>query len=476
MNNELANSAHTVRTLDIPRLDPRPSSRSLSSLNPATLGQIGTVAITTATQVDGTVARAHGAFAAWRTDREARRRFLSDCARELYRSADTLAPLLTMEQGKPLDEADGEIRLAAKFLAEAADFDWDDDAPAHSYDDRAAVMEHRPVGVVAVLAPWDLPILRMAAKVGPALATGNTVVVEPPCTVALSVARAVDILKAVLPEGVLDIAVGTRDASSPLVAHPKIRRISYVGSRGDARRIISQAARSLTPVAAATACGGTALVLADADVENTAIALAECAFANSGQTRCAPKSAYVPVDMVNAFCEAFAGAMRTLTVGDGMDPETTVGPQHSAHQLSIAEELLRQSITAGSALVTGGGRGTDLPGYFLEPTLLRDNDGSTDFEDAGKAGPVFTVIGYADIDQIVDRINEHSRVLSVSVWGADLDRTDQVAERVDAESVSVNRHDITDTPAPHESAAATGFGMRGGRAIDEFLHLRVIKH
>ncbi|PTR43347.1 aldehyde dehydrogenase (NAD+) [Rhodococcus sp. OK611] len=476
MNYELADTAHTVRTLDIPRLDPRPSSKSLSSLNPATLGQIGTVAITTATQVDGMVARAHGAFAAWRTDREARRRFLTDCARELYRSAGTLAPLLTMEQGKPLDESDGEIRLAAKCLAEAAHADWDDDAPAHTYDERSAVVEHRPVGVVAVLVPWDLPILRMAAKIGPALVTGNTVVVEPPCTVALSVARAVDILKAVLPEGVLDIAVGTREAHSPLVAHPKIRRIAYVGSRGGARTIISHAARFLTPVAATTACGGTALLLPDADVENAATALAEYAFTNSGQTRCAPKSAYVPTDIVDDFCEAFAGAMRTLTVGDGMDPETTVGPQHSAHQLSIAEDLLRQSITAGSALVAGGGRGTDLPGYFLEPTLLRDTDGSTDFEDAGKAGPVFTVIGYDDIDRIVDRINEHSRVLSVSVWGADLDRTDQVAERVDAESVSVNRHDTTEAPAPLESATVTEFGMRGGRAVDEFLHSRVITH
>jgi aldehyde dehydrogenase (NAD+) len=180
--------------------------------------------------------------------------------------------------------------------------------------------------------------------------------------------------------------------------------------------------------------------------------------------------------MVNDFCEAFTEAMRTLTVGDGMDPETTVGPQHSAHQLSIAEDLLCQSIAAGSTLVAGGGRGTDLLGYFLEPTLLRDNDTSAGFDDTAKTGPVFTVIGYDDVDQVTDRINEHSRVLSASVWGADLDRTARAAERLDAESVSVNRHDITDAAAPLESATPTGFGRPGGRAVDEFLHFRVIKH
>lgn len=455
------------RSRRIPQPDPWRTSPALTCVNPATLEQVGTVAVTTPDQLDDMLARAKRAFAPWHTDREARRICLADCARELLRSAGTLAPLLTMEQGKPRSASEDEIRLAAKCLADAADIGWDDDALAHRYDGRTAVVEYRPVGVVAVLVPWDLPILRMAAKVGPALAAGNTVVVEPPSTVALSVTRTVEILNSVLPAGVLDVSVGTRRASSALVAHPNVGLVSYAGTRGGAQRIVGQAARTLTPVTTTTASGATALLLCDASVDDAAAALAKSAFANSGQTLDAPKSAYVPADLVDDFCDAFVEAIRPLTVGDGMTPGVTVGPLHSARQLAVTEDRLRQSIASGGVLVTGGGRGTNLPGHFLEPTLLQDRDGSATTETAN-SGPVFTVIGYHDLDQTLDRLNEPSHVLSTSVWGSDLDRAAKVAERIDAEFVSVGRRETTGTAWPFEAYA--------DRAVDEFLRRRVITH
>ncbi|SDD20240.1 aldehyde dehydrogenase family protein [Rhodococcus tukisamuensis] len=455
------------RTRPLPQPDPWQTGSALRCVNPATLEQIGTVAVTTADQLDGMLTRAHHAFAGWRIDREARQRYLADCARELLQAVDTLAPLLTMEQGKPLRESEGEIRLAAQCLADAANIGWDDDALAHRYDGRTAVVEYRPVGVVAVLVPWDLPILRMAVKVGPALAAGNAVVVEPPPTVALSVTRTVELLGAVLPAGVLDVSVGTRRASSALVAHPKVRLVSYGGSRDGAQRIARQAAQHLTPATVTTASGAAALLLCDAPADDAAIALARSAFANSGQTLDAPKSAYVPADLVDDFCDAFVEAVRPLTVGDGMTAGITVGPLHSAGQLAVTEDRLRQSIASGGVLVTGGGRGTNLPGHFLEPTLLQDRDGSA-IPETANSGPVFTVIGYHDLDQTLDRINEPSYVLSTSVWGSDLDRAAKVAERIDAEFVSVGRRETTGTAWPFEAYA--------DRAVAEFLRRRVITH
>ncbi|RDI24866.1 aldehyde dehydrogenase (NAD+) [Rhodococcus sp. AG1013] len=459
------------------RVCPGPQARVC--VNPATLESIGSVQIATARQIDGLVSRAQRAFATWRGDRDARQKLLAICSRELFAVADAVAPLLTMEHGKPLDESAGEIRAAAKFLADTARIDWDDDAPVCAGRNRTAVIEYRPVGVVAVLIPWDLPILRMVAKIAPALVAGNTVIVETPPTVALSVTRVVDVLEAVLPDGVLGTSVGYDDTGSSLVGHPGIGRVSYVGSRGGARKIISKAARFLTPVATTTGGGGAAVVLPDAHVDATATALAGSAFLNAGQTLGGPGRAYVPTEMVDAFCEALSENMRMLTVGDGSSPETSIGPLHSARQLRVVEDFLARSVAAGSTLVHGGGRGTDLPGHFLEPTLLRE------IRDAGvpgaavetaAAGPVFTVVGFDDLDRVLGWIGEPPHALSASVWGTDIDRAAKVAERVDAQSVSVNRHEVTDATSPFEMVAASGFGMIGGRAVDEFLQFRVINH
>ncbi|MFC4606006.1 aldehyde dehydrogenase family protein [Rhodococcus kronopolitis] len=462
-----AGATQSGRTRPLPRPDPWQASSALRCVNPATLEQLGTVAVTTADQLDDLLTRAHHAFAGWRVDREVRRRYLTDCARELLRAVDTLAPLLTMEQGKPLRESEDEIRLAAECLADAAATAWEDDALAHRYDGRTAVVEHRPFGVVAVLVPWDLPILRMAVTVGPALAAGNAVVVEPPASVALSVTRTVELLGSALPPGVLDVSVGTRRASSALVAHPKVRLVSYAGSRRGATRIAGQAARHLTPATLTTASGSAALLLCDAPADEAAITLARSAFANAGQTLDAPKSAYVPAHLVGDFCDTFVDTIRTLTVGDGMTPATTVGPLHSARQLTRTEDLLRHAIASGAALVTGGGRGTNLPGHFLEPTLLRDRDGLLEPETVS-SGPAFTVIGYHDFDQALDRINSTFPVPNTSVWGSDLDRAAKVAERIDAGSVSVGRSETLCTAWPFDGGVDC--------AVEQFLRQRVITH
>lgn len=451
-----------------------PDTNELISIDPATLAEVGRTPVTGLADVDARIERAHTAFATWRTDRAYRQGLLAACSHELMRKTPEIVPLLSMEQGKTAEDAGGEIWISAKCLAHNARIDWDDTTAAPEAAGRTARIEHRPLGVVAAIVPWNFPIYLMIAKIAPALAAGNTVVVKPAESVSLVVGKVVDILQTILPLGVLDIVHGGPDVGRALVEHRRIRKVSFTGSTSVGRQIMRQAADTVTPVTLELGGNDPAILLDDADIDHAAATLAKSAFFNTGQMCVAPKRAYVPADKIDQFCEVFAAAMDTMPVGYGLAPGTKVGPLHNKAQLDFVQGLLDKAVAGGGTIVKGGGRGTDLPGYFLEPTLVRDVADTADIVALEQFGPVFPVVAYTDLEDVLATLDEQEYGLGASVWGS-IDNAEKIADRIDAGSVWINQHNALEVELPFGGVKSSGFGREGGTAgIHDFLDTRVI--
>ncbi|WP_416061767.1 aldehyde dehydrogenase family protein [Rhodococcus indonesiensis] len=451
----------------------------LISRNPATLEEVGRVPVSSTEGVDRAVERAHAAFGSWRTDRRYRQDLLRRCSLELTQNASLLASTLVAEQGKVGSEAQGEVWISARAFAHAAAADWMEETPGPESVGRTARIQKVPFGVVAAVVPWNFPVFLTAAKIAPALAAGNTVVVKPAESVTMVVEQMVSVLQSVLPRGVLEIVHGGPEVGRRLVEHRSIRKVSFTGSTAVGRRIMKQAAETITPVTLELGGNDPAIVLDDADMTRTAAALVRSAFFNAGQMCVAPKRVYVPHGRLEEFCDAFAADAGRIVVGDGAVPGTGMGPLHNEAQLDFVRSLLDKAIAGGATVVTGGGRGTDLPGWFLEPTLVRDVDDSDDLVALEQFGPVLPVVTYRSLDAVIETLDSQEFGLGASVWGTDETFATAVAERIEAGSVWVNQHNAVEVELPFGGVKASGFGREGGLAgIKDFLQSRVlsVKH
>ncbi|WP_430331224.1 aldehyde dehydrogenase family protein [Rhodococcus sp. ACT016] len=447
----------------------------LISYNPATLVEVGRIAVTTTAELDSMIESAHDAFHGWRQDHDLRKGLLAACSYELMRKAEDIVPLLTTEQGKPRAEAASEVWIAAKSLAEAARTQWEPELLGAHTPVRTAFIERRPLGVVGAIVPWNFPVFLMAAKISAALAAGNTVIVKPAESVSLVVRKVVDVLAGVLPAGVISTAVGGPDVGRALMNHPKVRKVSFTGSTTVGKQIMRQAADTVTPVTLELGGNDPAILLADADIDRAATALAQGAFLNAGQICIAPKRVYAPTSLLDRFCRAFADRMDDLSVGDGLDPATRVGPLHNMRQLEIVSHLLEKAVAGGATVVRGGERGTDLPGHFLTPTLVRDIDDSAELVAVEQFGPVLPVVAYDDLDAVLSTLDDQEFGLGASVWGNDVENATDVALRIDAGTVWVNQHNALDVGLPFGGVKSSGFGREGGmQGIEDFLQTRVI--
>lgn len=450
-------------------------SDALVSVNPATLEELGRTPVTTVDELDRLAQAADAASRAWRDDHDRRRRLLAACSFTIMDHQQELAGLLAAEQGKSLAEASGEVWISARYFAHLARLDRPHAVDAPPAPGRTARLVHRPYGVVAAVVPWNFPVFLLAAKAAPALAAGNAVLAKPAESVSLVVGRFVELLNRVLPEGVLSVVHGDAAVGQALVGHRLVRKVSFTGSTAVGRAIMRQAADTVTPVTLELGGNDPAILLDDADVATAAARLATSAYFNAGQMCVAPKRAYVPEQLVDEFCEAFAAAAGAMVVGDPTAPGVTMGPLHNAAQLDVVRTLLEKALADGAELVHGGGRGTDLPGHFLEPTLLRGCTDAMGVVADEQFGPVFPVVGYRDLDEVLAVVNGQEFGLGASVWGRDVGRATEVAGRVEAGSVWVNQHNALEVELPFGGVKGSGFGREGGLpGLEEFLQVTVL--
>ncbi|MHB8682675.1 MAG: aldehyde dehydrogenase family protein, partial [Acidimicrobiales bacterium] len=333
--------------------------------NPATAEVFAQAPECRRAQLDAAMESAAKAYRDWRGDEEARRQALRDMAGVLMGALGELAPLLTAEQGKPLNDANLEVFGSAMWCTYFADLERPREI---IQDDAEALVEvvRRPLGVVAAITPWNFPLNLAFWKIAPALLAGNTIVLKPSPFTPLTTLRAAELLQGALPPGVLNVVSGGDELGAWMTGHPVPSKISFTGSIETGKKVALSAAPDLKRVTLELGGNDPAIVLDDVDAATVADGLFGGAFANNGQVCSAIKRVYVPERIYDDVVAALAERARAVPVGEGTDPSVKLGPINNAPQYERVKELVADALSHG-ARAAAGGKPMDRPGYFFEP-------------------------------------------------------------------------------------------------------------
>ena len=438
----------------------RPGEGSFGVVNPATGQVFAQAPACSRAQLDEAMEAAHRAFGPWQRDEARRRSALVACAEAIQARLGELAPILTQEQGKPLARANEELIGAAVWFRYTAGLE----IPVEVLQDDENVrleVRRRPYGVVGAITPWNFPVLLAVWKIAPALLAGNTVVIKPSPYTPLSTLKLGEILRDALPPGVVNVVSGGDELGAWVSSHPRVRKISFTGSVATGKKVAAAAAPDLKRCTLELGGNDAAIVLPDVDPAKIAEKLFWGAFSNSGQVCSAIKRLYVHEQIAAPLTEALARVASSVKVGDGMQPDTQLGPINNEPQFQRVVELIDDARRAGAKFVTGGGARAG-GGYFVEPTLVTGIAEGTRLVDEEQFGPALPILTYRDLDDAVERANATMYGLSGSVWSADPARAAEVAGRLECGTAWVNQHLAIVPNAPFGGAKWSGIGVENG--------------
>lgn len=449
------------------------SADSFGVLNPATEQVFAHAPAATPAQLEAAVAAAKRAFRTWRTDEQARRQALRTAADRVQAHAKEIGRTLTLEQGKPLALATGEVLGASVQLRNVADMPLPHEVTRDNDKGRIEIC-YRPHGVVAGITPWNFPILIAMTKIAPALLAGNTVVLKPSPFTPLATLQLGAVLNQVLPPGVLNVISGGNELGALLSGHPDVRKVSFTGSVATGKKVAMSAATDLKRVTLELGGNDPAIVLEDADPAKIAPQLFWSAFHNSGQVCTAVKRVYVPEGMFSPLVDAIAKIAREVRVGDGLEEGTQLGPVNNAMQLERVSELVSDAKQKGAKIHAGGER-LGRAGYFFPPTIVTDVDDSTAIVAEEQFGPALPLLTYKNLDDALERANDTHFGLGASVWSSNVERAAGVAKELEAGTVWVNQHIALTPKAPFAGAKWSGIGEASGRwGLESYLQRYVI--
>jgi len=446
---------------------------SMDVIDPATEEVFATCSRASEAQLNRAISSAKSAFGAWSSRSiEARRAVLNEVADIATANADELGRILTLEQGKPLSEGIAEIHGFAMFTRFFAAMDL----PVEVLEDGEArrVEAHRmPLGPVAAIIPWNFPMILLGFKFAPALIAGNTLVVKPAPTTPLATLRLGELIKDVVPPGVVNIIADANDLGPAITAHPDIRKVSFTGSSATGARVMASAAKTLKRVTLEMGGNDAGLVLGDVNPKEFAPKLFRAAFGNCGQICIAMKRLYAHESIYDELCDELASIAKSTSVGPGVDNQFDLGPLQNAAQFEKVMEMIDDA--RGRGTIIAGGAAPERPGYFIEPTIVRDIEEGARLVDEEQFGPALPVIKFSDPIDAIDRINRSSEGLGGSVWSADAEKAMELATRFESGTVWVNKHGELDPGIPFGGAKRSGIGTElGRRGLEEFTQLKVI--
>jgi acyl-CoA reductase-like NAD-dependent aldehyde dehydrogenase len=436
------------------------SKETFPVLNPANGQLIADVPECTPELLDAAVTSANEAREPWLADPAARSSALLDIAARVEGNLEELAALITKEQGKPLHEAKDELGGAVGELRYYAGLNVPVDTVADT-DDLFVQVLRRPVGAIAAITPWNFPLGTAMAKLAPALAAGCTVVLKPSPYTPLSSLRFGELVRDVLPPGVLNVVSGNDSLGSMMTSHPLVRMISFTGSVATGKKIAVSAAADVKRVLLELGGNDPAIVLDDADVDAAADGVFANAFANCGQICVAIKRVYAPKALYGQLVDALADRARAARLGDGRDPGTDIGPLCNPAQRDRIQELVGDALHSGIRVATGGAV-TDGPGYFYEPTVLAGLNGNERIVVEEQFGPALPIIEYSDLEEAIAEANDSHYGLGASVWTSDPERGRTLAPQVESGTVWVNTHQAGIPGQPFGGLKWSGIGVEGG--------------
>ena len=447
-------------------------STTLPVINPATEQVIAQCPRADSAQLNAAVAAAKAAFPAWsQTSMESRRALLMKIADGVEARGDEIAEMLTLEQGKPLAHAMGEVAGSVFFIRALASIELHDKVLAE--DAGGKFIEHRtPLGVVAAITPWNFPISLITVKAIPALLAGNTIVAKPAPTTPLSSLHMAEVFNQLLPPGVFNIIVDNNDLGSELTSHPDVAKVSFTGSTSTGKKVMASAASSLKRVTLELGGNDAAIVLDDVEPKAAAKQLFEGAMVNSGQVCLAIKRAYVPASMYDAICAELAKLADAAVVGDGMNADTQFGPIQNRMQYERVKSLIADAAQKGKVIAGGEHKG---PGYFIRPTIVRDVADDSRIVREEQFGPVLPVLKYTDVNDAIRRANDTDYGLGGTVWATDTKRALDVAKQVKSGIVWVNCHMNISPLIATGGAKQSGMGLELGlEGLEEFTQRHLV--
>ena len=461
------------------------SGTEVASVNPADGTTIGHFYAGGLPEVEAAVAAARQAFAErrWHGLAPAERASVMWRIAELIdRDADTLAELETVDAGKLLGDARrGDVAMAAAAFRYHAGWctklegrllDVSNAAPSefHCY------LRREPVGVAALIVPWNGPLAIAAWKLAPALAAGCAVIIKPPEQASLSVLRLGALLVAAgIPAGVVNIVTGPgQTVGEALAAHAEVDKLSFTGSTETGRRIVRAACGNFKKLTLELGGKSPAIVFADADLEAAAHGVVQGIFSHAGQVCVANSRLLVEHTVRDAFIERLATLARRLRIGPGLDPDSELGPLVSAEHRSTVEGLVNASLAAGATAVTGG-RPRSGSGFFFEPTILTNVGRDTPAVREEVFGPVLCATTFAELDEAVALANDTRYGLAGSVWTRNLRTAHRVAAEVKAGLFWINTHGRPDVAVPFGGYKQSGWGREQGRdAVESYTELKSV--
>ena len=447
--------------------------------NPATREVIAHVADGDAADATAAVAAADAALSRWRrTPTRARSEILSRAFELMIRDREPLAELIMSENGKSHIDAISEITYAAEF------FRWFAEEAVRPGGDYGAspnggartVVTHRPVGVAALVTPWNFPAAMATRKIAPALAAGCTVVLKPASeTPITAIAIAHLLAEAGVPDGVVNVVPTTNpgDVVTAWMHDVRVRKISFTGSTGVGQVLLRQAADRI--VNSSMELGGNApfIVTEDADLDAAVTGAMIAKFRNGGQACTAANRFYIHADIVDEFTARFGRAVEALTVGPASSG-AEIGPLISQRAVENVDALVRGALAAGARISHQAVVG-ESKGWFYPPTVLVNVPADADILGQEIFGPVAPVVAWKDDSELIDLVNASEMGLAAYVYAGQLQRAMRLAEDIDAGMVGVNRGLVSDPSAPFGGVKQSGLGREGARhGLEEFLETQYL--
>ena len=455
------------------------NNAALSVINPATSEEIGTVAKADREDLDRALEAAEKGFKAWRkVSAYERSKVLRKASAILRERVDKIAPLLTLEQGKPLGEAKAEAMAAADVI------DWFAEESKRAYGRiipaRAEVVYQlvikEPVGPVAAFTPWNFPINQVVRKLSAALAAGCSIIVKGPEETPASPAELIRCFAdAGLPDGTINLVYGIpAEVSGYLIPHPTIRKMSFTGSTAVGKQLAGLAGLHMKRVTMELGGHAPAIVFNDADVERATKVLAAAKFRNAGQVCVSPTRFLVQDAAYDQFVSRFVELSKEVKVGDGLEAGIQMGPMANERRIDAMESMIADAEQHGAKIQTGGKR-IGNKGNFFEPTVLTNVPQNAKVMNEAPFGPLAVISPFETIDEAVTEANRLPYGLASYAYTRSTDTAQALASGVEAGMMSINHLGLALPEVPFGGIKDSGYGSEGGlEAIESYLNTKFV--
>lgn len=448
-------------------------------INPATEQTLAELPHAAQSDLEAAVAAAEKGFNAWKAmSAYDRYRILRKGADILRSRADAIATILTLEQGKIIAEAKIEVVTSADILdwyAEEGRRAYGRIIPGRMPGVRQMVIKE-PVGIVAAFTPWNFPALTPMRKIAGALAAGCSIILKPseetPGT-AVEVARCLQ--EAGLPEGVLNVVFGVpAEVSSYLIAHPKVRKISFTGSTAVGKQLMKLAAEGMKRTTMELGGHAPVIVFDDVDIASVAKIAAGGKYRNAGQVCISPTRFFVHETKYKQFVDAFTEIAAGLKLGDGLDPSSQMGPMANARRLEAMDMFVSDAKAKGAVIKTGGERPAN-QGFFYKPTVLADVPAEARIMTEEPFGPLAPIVPFKSFDEVVERANGVAYGLAAYAFTNDEKRATAIADALQWGMVGVNSLAVSTPETPFGGIKDSGHGSEGGiEGLEAYLNIKFV--